>query len=72
MKTTVLIIGLSALLLTGCIHGHHGYRDNYGRYDRDGYSERDSDYRRYDRNNRYDGRYYDNRRDGNWRNKESR
>lgn len=64
MKTSILIIGLSTLLLTGCIHGHHG---NWDRYDRDGYSERDRDNRRYDRDHRYDDRYRNNWRDSSWR-----
>ncbi|MFV9475053.1 hypothetical protein ACM5Q9_11595 [Advenella sp. RU8] len=68
MKTSVLVIGLSALLLTGCIHGHHG---NWDRSDRDGYTERDRDDRRYERDNRYDNRYNDKRWDS-WRNRESR
>lgn len=68
MKTTVLVISLAALLLTGCIHGYHGRWD---RDDRDRYSERDRDYRRHDRDNRYDSRYY-GRRGGSWRNRESR
>lgn len=72
MKTIVLIIGLSTLLLTGCFYGPHGHWDRYDRYDRDNYSSWDRDHRRYDRDHRYDRRHHDYRRNRSWGNRESR
>jgi hypothetical protein len=62
MTTKVLTVGLTALVLSACAHGHHGYRGGgYYYSDHDKHYGRDDRYsdRKYSKKHRYDDRGYD-------------